>query len=205
MYRHLKVRLKLETVVSNSEFPVFVGIKQGTITSPIIYNEASLPAQIGLPISCISKGADTLVLCYTDDPLNLCRSIASLQRIFHNLSDRYLEIGLSVNAAKSHVLFFSLHGSYVPDSVSLGDSEVAATTVVTYLGLPIGSSIKNTRKLLLWNAERKPRVTYANVLTSPLNLERKTLSQMYNSVALPHILYLNPFWDIVTESDRRVW
>ena len=70
-----------------------------------------------------------------DDLLNPCQSVASLQQNFDNLSDRYLQMGLSMNAAKSQVLFFNLNGSYVPDSVRLGDSEVAPTTVRTYLGL----------------------------------------------------------------------
>jgi len=121
MYRHLKVHLKLGNVLSDNELPVFVGKKQGAITSPIIHNNTSLPAQIGLPISCISKGTDTSMLCYADDLLNPCRSIASLQPSFDNLSDRYLEIELSMNAAKFQVLFLNLQGSYVPDSVCLGE------------------------------------------------------------------------------------
>ena len=79
------------------------------------------------------------MLYYADDLLNPCRSIASLRRSSDNLSHRYLQIGLSMNAAKSQVLSFNLHGSYVPDSVCLGDGEVAPTTVLTYLGIPIGS------------------------------------------------------------------
>ena len=50
-YGHLKARLKLGNVFSDSELPVFVKVKQGSITPPIIYNNASLPAQIGLPIT----------------------------------------------------------------------------------------------------------------------------------------------------------
>ena len=73
------------------------------------------------------------------------------------------------------------------DSVCLGDSAVALTTVLTYLGLPIGSLIKNTRKLLLRDAECKLRIAYASVVTLQLNLERKALFRIYNSVALPHI------------------
>ena len=106
MNRHLKVRLKLRNVLMNSGLPVFVEIKQGAIISPIIYNNVSLPAQIGLPISCISYGMYTPVLCYANDLLNPCRLTASLQWSFGNLSDTYLQIGLSMNAAKSQV--FSL-------------------------------------------------------------------------------------------------
>ena len=42
------------------------------------------------------------------------------------------------------------------------------------------------------------------MVTSQLNLERKALSRIYNSVALPHILYLTLSWGIFTESDRRM-
>ena len=54
-----------------------------------------------------------------------------------------------MDAAKSQVLFFNLNGSYVPDSVRLGNSEVASTTILIYLGFPIGSSIKNTNTFAL--------------------------------------------------------
>ena len=98
-----------------------------------------------------------------------------------------------MNAAKFQVLFFNLHSRYVPDSVCLGDSEVASTTLLAYLGSPIESSIKNTRKLVLWNAERKLRIAYASVVTSQLNLEQKALSRINNRLALPHILCLTHF------------
>ena len=147
--------MKLGNLFSDNELPVFVGIKQGAFTSPIMYYNASFHVQIGLPINCISKWMDTSVFYCADNLLNPCRSIASLQRGFDNLSNRYLQIGLNMNGAKSHVLFFNLHSSYVHISVCLSDSKVAPTTALTSLGLPIGSSIKDTRKLLLRNTKRK--------------------------------------------------
>ena len=98
MHKHLKICLRLGNLLLDSEFSLFVRIKKGAITSPIIYNNASLPAQIGLPISCISKGIDTSVLCDVDKLLDPCQLILSLQRSFDNLSDKYLQIGQCMNA-----------------------------------------------------------------------------------------------------------
>jgi len=81
-----------------------------------------------------------------------------------------------MNTAKSQVLFFNLHGSCMPDSGCQDDSEVAPTTVLTYLGLLIGSLMKNIRNLLLQNAKRKLRMDYASAVKQLLNLERKALS-----------------------------
>ena len=89
----------------------------------------------------------------------------------------------------------------MPDSVCLGDSEVTTTTVLPYLGLLIGSLIKNTQKLLLWTAEHKLRIVYASVVTLQLNQEQIALSLIYNSVHFLHILYLTLFWGIFTEFD----
>ena len=77
----------------------------------------------------------------------------------------------------------------MPDSVCLGDSEVAPTNLPKYLGLPIGSSIKNTWKLLLRNAEQKLKIAYASVVTSQLNLEWKALSWII-IVWLSRIFYI---------------
>ena len=112
---------------------------------------------------------DTSELYYMDDLLNPCQSVASLQQNFDNLSDRYVQIGLSMNSAKSQVLFSNFHGSHVPNRVRLGHTEEVPTTVLTYLGIPIRSSIENTLKLLLGTTERKPSIAYANIVTSKLN------------------------------------
>ena len=70
MYRHLKVRLKIQGSIIPVDISVYIGIKQGAITSPMVYNNVTLPAQNSKPISCVVKATNASVLCYADDLLN---------------------------------------------------------------------------------------------------------------------------------------
>ena len=87
----------------------------------------------------------------------------------------------------------------VPESVRLGFSDIVPNSELVYLGLPIGSSLRNTRKLLIKHAERKIRAAYASIVHSQVSLERNLLAKLCNSIALPHILSQTPFWDVLTE------
>ena len=202
MYRHLRVRLKIGSLLLPSELRVNIGIKQGAITSPTIYNNATLRAQGDLSPCCILNGVSVSVLCYADDVLNLSRAVFSLEKSFREIAKNYNEIGLSLNAAKSQVLLFNFNRSETPDRVNLGDSDVVPLQELVYLGLPIGTSLKSTRKLLIARTERKIRNAYAGAVGSQLNLGKRHLAKVYNAVSLPHVLYLVPFWDIFNQSDK---
>ena len=101
------------------------------------------------------------------------------------------------------MLFFNCPDSLVPESVRLGFSDIVPKSELVYLGLPIGSSLRNTRKLLIKHAERKIRAAYASIVHSQVSLKRKLLAKLYNSIALPHVLYLTPFWDVLTDVDKQ--
>ena len=51
--------------------------------------------------------------------------------------------------AKSQVVLFNSNRSETPDRVNLGDSDVVPLQELVYLVLPIGTSLKSTRKLLI--------------------------------------------------------
>jgi hypothetical protein len=128
---------------------VNIEIKQGAITSPTIYNNATQRAQGGLSPCCILNGFIVSVLCYADDVLDLTRAVFSLEKSFREIAKNYNEIGLSLNAPKSRVLLFNFNRSETPDRVNLGDSDVVPLQELVYLGLPIGISLKSAQKFLI--------------------------------------------------------
>ena len=62
---------------------MYTDIKQGAITPLMVYNNATLPAQDSIPISCVVKATNTSVLCYADDLINLSRSVTNLKESFN--------------------------------------------------------------------------------------------------------------------------
>jgi hypothetical protein len=96
----------------------------------------------------------------------------------------------------SLVLLFNFNRSETPVRVNLGDSDVVPLQELVYLGLPIGTSLKTTRKLLIDRTVRRIRNAYDGAVVSQLNLGKRHLVKVYNAVSLSHVLHLVPFWDM---------
>ena len=107
-YRHMKAKIRIPgSNLLTDDIPIHIGVKQGAVTSPTIYNNATLPAQCQLSSCCIYKGTDLSVLCYADDVVNISRTISGLEKCFLDICKNYSDIGLSLNAEKCDVLIFN--------------------------------------------------------------------------------------------------
>jgi len=60
-------------------------LRLGAITSPTIYNNATLRAQGDLSPCCILNGVSVSVFCYAGDVLNLSRTVISLEKVLGRL------------------------------------------------------------------------------------------------------------------------
>ena len=115
-----EVCLKIEGPIVPVDIPVYIFIKQGAITSPMVCNNATLPAQVSIPIMCVVKATNASVLCYEDDLLSLSRSVSSPEEGFNVISSEFRKIGLNLNAGKSQVLLFNCPSELCSASVNLG-------------------------------------------------------------------------------------
>ena len=84
MYRHMKAKIRIpgSNLVTDGYIPIHIGVKQGAITSPLVYNNATLPVQCQLSSCCIYKGTDLSILCYADEVFNISRTISRLKKCF---------------------------------------------------------------------------------------------------------------------------
>ena len=139
------------------------------------------------------KSDNASVLCYTDDLLNLSRSVSSLEESFNMISSEFRKIVLNLNTGKYQVLLFNCPSELASTSVNFGGASVAPSQELIYLGLPIGDSVSSTRKLLVARTEKKIRAAYASLVLSQTNMTKKLLAKMYNAVVLPYVLFLAPF------------
>ena len=233
LYRNLKVRLKLPSRFSlqsalhpslyncinsrvrpnssipsnmlvNLQYPILVkkGTRQGAITSPTLFNNSVLEAQAKCLPSCILGRIDMSLICYADDILNLSRTIQRIEQNFKILKDEYSKIGLSFNPEKSEVILFNWRNPST-SLINMDGSLVKPSDHITYLGLPIGTSIGHTRRLLISHVERKISISYAVIVKSKLRFNRYILASIYNATALPHLLYIAPFWRFFTVTDKK--
>ena len=212
MYYRLKVRLILHPLAKVDGSQVYAptpnifvnvekGTRQGAVSSPSLFNNGVLDAQSAVPTSFIFAGLDLSLVCYADDILNVSRTIQRISEIFATLQSEYAKLGLQFNAEKSEVVFFNWKQAS-PRDIPLGNSRIKPVDHITYLGLPIGSSVMHTRQLLIAHIERRVGLSYASFVTNKLRFNRHLLSKLFNSVALPHYLYISPFWKMLTNSDK---
>jgi hypothetical protein len=204
MYYSLKVHLilhKLDKVDGSLVYApapiVFVNVEKGTrqhaVSSPSLSNNGILDAQSAVLTSFIFADLDLSLVCYADDILNLSRTIQRISEIFAMLQSEYAKLGLQFNTEKSEVVFFNWKHAASGD-ISLGNIKIKPVDHITYLSLPIGSSILHTRQLLIAHIGRKVGLSCASFVTNELRFNHHLLSKLFNSVALPHYLYVSPFW-----------
>ena len=92
MYRKLNVKVKSlsgkNSDLIDSSIPVHIGIRQGAITSPPLFNNSVINAQKKVDMSFIFRCLDlSLLLNYADDILNLSRTRALIEKNFASLSE----------------------------------------------------------------------------------------------------------------------
>lgn len=200
MYSRLKVRIKLSGKLSRRFAVVKKGIKQGAVSSPDLFNNSISTAQSKVAPCCIFKGIDVSLVGFADDLLNFSRILSSLESNFKILEMEYDEIGLSFNVTKCEVLLFNWNASQ--PEIQLGSQVVMPSKSIVYLGLPIGETLQHTRALLVKHIEKKIRSAYGASVSSKRNLNRSLRAQIFVAVALPHVLYVSPFWKLLTNSNK---
>ncbi|XP_065582962.1 uncharacterized protein LOC136042033 [Artemia franciscana] len=111
MYRRLNVKVKSlsgeNSDLIERSIPVHKSIRQGTITSPPLFNNSVIDAQKKADMSFIFEGLGLSLLNYADDVLNLRRTLALIEKNFASLSEEYNDIGLNFNPSNSECIKFN--------------------------------------------------------------------------------------------------
>ena len=88
-------------------------------------------------------------------------------------------------------------------TINLDGAPVSPKSQMKYLGLPIGDTLKATRRLLIFHFQRRTATAYGSWVANKLRLNRKLLAKLYNASALPNFLYLAPFWRTFTITETK--
>ena len=72
---------------------------------------------------------------------------------------------------------------------------------INYLRVPIGSSLRHTRLLLIKHLNRRISSLYASIVSAKFRFSCPLLASLYNATVLPHILYMAPFWKLFLKAE----
>ena len=128
---------------------------------------------------------------YTDDILNLSRTLALIEKNFASLSEKYKDIGLNFNPSKSECIKFK---SKRPGSDSTTVRVTDSTTV---------TDLKRTCGGLLGHFNTKARTAYGLLVNAKTRYSKNVLVRLYNAYTVPFVLALGPFWKLFAMTDLR--
>jgi len=180
------------------------GVKQGSVLSPVIFNDAIRSAIRHLPPYLIEPYVDASHLSYADDILLLSDDLQELQKAVDSVCTALNGIGLSVAISKTEFLVFGSGSQQSPNAaIQVSPITVFASSSLKYLGLPFGSSIKATRTLIINSLKEKLRKSYGLLARVKGQFDKRTLGRLYNSFFAPHVFFLIPVSQLFSQSERK--
>jgi hypothetical protein len=84
--------------------PVKRGVKQGSVLSPLIFNNVLRTATRNIPPYIIDGHIDNSHLSYADDILLLADKLSSMERAFEALQASLSTIGLAIEPSKTEFM-----------------------------------------------------------------------------------------------------
>ena len=182
--------------------PVKKGLRQGALTSPTAINISFVKSQSKSNLTYFLRGIDLSLINQADDVISLSHLLRYVDENFIQFQLKYEKIYLEFNEKKSDVLLFNAKHGFAVD-VMVDGAAVRLAKHIVYLGIPIGRSMVETRHL--WQSHLKKHISlpYSRVLVYKGHFDRQILAHLYNAIALPHYLYLSPFWRILQRMIRK--
>ena len=113
-------------------------------------------------------------------------------------------IALSVATSKTEFLVFGSGSQQSPNAaIQVGPVTVFASSLLKYLGLLFGSSIKATRALIINSLKEKLRKSYGLLNRVKGQFDKRTQGRLYNSFFAPYVFFLIPLCPLFSQSERK--
>ena len=146
MYSNNKIYLKLASGLTQP-FETTVGVKQGCVLSPLIFNLFINDLPDHFDDQCdpvIISDRKVQALMFADDVMVVSKSAKGLKRAINITVEYFKSINLSVNFEKSQVMIFNARGVQLdkhPDhQFHAGDQVLQVVPEYTYLGIKLTPS-----------------------------------------------------------------
>ena len=183
-------------------FTTTVGVKQGCVLSPIIFNNFinDLPDQFDDEFDpVLIHDQKVQALMFADYVAIFSKSAKGLQRAISITTKYFNEIGLSVNYEKSQVMIFNARGVLLdkhPDHVFLaGGQQLKIVSEYTYLGfkfVPSGSASHGSEELFC--KSRRSWFSISNMIYRHKRLSTDKAFQIFDQLVTSIGLYGCKAW-----------
>ena len=165
LYTRQQVRASWNGHVSY-EFSSTNGIRQGSITSPLlycIYMDALLEKLQLEGTGCWIGAHFVGSICYADDLTLLCPTIRGLQKMVKSCEEFAKDYGLQFNAKKSVCIMFCKNNKHKPEvNIRLADSHLEWVSTVKHLGNYLNSNLSETKEIQMKKGDLIGRVNVIN-------------------------------------------
>ena len=180
-------------------FDVKVGLRQGCILSPILFN--LYINDLALYLKSLNTGINVgqekvCILLYADDIVLLADSAKDLQTLLNAVKDWCLENHMAINCSKSNVIHFRNPSKDKTNIVfKCGDDIIQVVDRYTYLGLVLTEYLdfNVTAKVVAQSASRALGLVIAKCKLAG-GVPYSVFTKLYDSVVWPVISYGAAIW-----------
>jgi hypothetical protein len=195
MYRNVFYTVKLDGKISTS-FKSTVGVKQGCVLSPLLFNlyVSDLPAIFDESCDPVSvNDLRTSSLLFADDLVLLSETAKGLQQCLNKLNEYCKKWGLTINVDKTKILIFNKGGLKISKfKFYCNRDPVQIVQHYCYLGIIFSSCGSFTRAIkALQDKARKAFFALKEINTSDSAL---VTLKLFDSLVMPIITYVVEVW-----------
>ena len=205
LYSSASRAVLLDNNVSNF-FRTTVGVRQGCLLSPILFNlylENIMRETLHNLKSTISIGRRIISnLRFADDIDPMGGNNDELQELTDRLSNSAREYGMEISSKKSKVMVTS--GDNTTVQISMNDQQLEEVMAFKYLGATLTKDGRSTAEIKMRLAIATASMVKLNKIWSSKDISFATKIKLFKTLVLSTLLYGCESWTLTADSTKRI-
>ena len=201
LYKTTEYKIKLKNQILQS-IPSNLGLKQGCPLSPLLFNIYISDIETYLKDSESSNfklgGFDISHFLYADDLVLVANSKEGLQKKLDALATIADDKDLTINSAKSKIVFFNKSGRKYKEDFRLNGAKLDTVQSYTYLGIDMKASGSFTSSIqeLISKAKKAMIPLYKTIMQ--FKIPFRNALNLFKTFVEPIVLYNSENWSSMT-------
>ena len=205
LYSSASRAVLLDNNVSNF-FRTTVGVRQGCLLSPILFNlylENIMRETLHNLKSTISIGRRIISnLRFSDDIDSMGGNNDELQELTDRLSNSAREYGMQISSKKSKVMVNS--GDNTTVQISMNGQQLEEVMAFKYLGATLTKDGRSTAEIKIRLAIATASMVKLNKIWSSKDINFATKIKLFKTLVLSTLLYGCESWTLTADSTKRI-